>query len=89
MGNDITDVQALLFSENDLSREYRIVAECKQGEHARVCICDWAEAKSKQYDSGRKRHAKQIVDLVRAENFELNGIPETLKDVSACVPSVC
>lgn len=41
------------------------------------------------YASGRGIHAKEIVFLLQAKNFELNGIRDTQNHVSAFIRFVC
>lgn len=52
-------------------------------EHSTARIYDWAEIIPELLDFGGKWYRNQIADLVRAKNFELNGIQETLLYVSA------
>lgn len=87
MENDKTNIQALMFPENDVSQKHCIVDDYKLGEYAKAYIYDWAEVILDLYDSGKERHRKQIVDQLYAENFELNEIREALKDVSATLDS--
>lgn len=81
--NDVTDIKALMSLESDMLQKHYIVDDYMQGEHQRAFICDLAEVMSKLYASGRERHAKQIIGLLRAKNFELNWLRETLKEVFA------
>lgn len=75
------DVKAMMCLRNDALREYCIVDDFKQENRAGAYIYDWAQILSELYDSSKEKLAKQIVDLLHAENFELNGIQDTLKDV--------
>lgn len=67
----MTDVQALLCSENESWQEQLIVVDYMQEEHARVFILVWAEVISELSDDGGERHGKQIVGLLPADNFGL------------------
>lgn len=46
-------------------------------EPPRACVDGWYEVIPYLCDSGRERHANQIVDLLHAENFSRNEIRET------------
>lgn len=83
MENDIINDQALACPADDVWRGNCIVDNCSQEEHAGACICDCSKVISEPYNSGRERHATQIVDRPQAEKFELNGIRKTLMDVYA------
>lgn len=85
----MTNVQASMCPEDDVSQEHCTVDDYKQEELARACIYQCAEVIMELYDSARERNAKQIVGLLHAENHELNFIRETQKDVSPCLLFVC
>lgn len=78
--NDSTHVQALI-PEDDVLPKHCTVDHCKQEEHARASIYDWAMVILELYNSDKERHLKGIVALLHAENFGLNGIQETLNVV--------
>lgn len=82
---DMTNVHGSMCAVNDALREHRIVEYCKHEEHSRACIYDWVGIISELYDSGRGRHAKRVVALLRTEIFKLNGRQETLKNVPVCI----
>lgn len=77
----MTNVQPLMCAKDDVWPEHRTINDYMQEELARTLIYAWAEVMSELYDSRRKRLEKKIVDLLHAENFELCGILETVKDV--------
>lgn len=68
-----------------MSGEHRIGDVYMLEDHTRTSIYEGAEVISKLYANGGERHAKQIGDLLHAENFEVNVILETLKDFSECI----
>lgn len=70
-------------------RDHRLVKDCEQEENARARIYDRAEVLLELHESGRERPAKQIVSLLHAENFRLNGVRETLKDAPARIRFFC
>lgn len=83
--NDMTNAQSSVCTENDALREHRIVDDCEQEENESVRICDWEKVISELYGRRRERHAKLIVALPYKENFGQIRIPETVKDLSACI----
>lgn len=60
-----------------MSREHSIVDDYMQEEYVRPCVNNWANVILELHDSGKEMHAKQIVKLLHAEIFELDGRPET------------
>lgn len=55
-------------------REHCSFEDRKQSEHTRALIRDWADFTLELYDSGRKRRAKRVIDLLHEGNFALNEI---------------
>lgn len=82
----MTDVQELMCANHFFSQKHQVVDDCMQEEHTRARINDWVGVISELYDSGLVRLANDIIDILHSENFELNGIRETLKVISACIP---
>lgn len=72
--NDMSNVQGSICVEDDVSREHCIEDDCTQEEHARARIYECAKIISELYDSESEMHLKRIVDLLQAENFEVNGM---------------
>lgn len=77
-----------MYHEDDVSRDHRILGDHVQENLARASIYDRFEVISERNDSSRKRHAKQIADLLRAEHIEQNGIREIPKKSFACIQFV-
>lgn len=78
---DMANVQAFASAEDIESRERRIVDEKISEGRAKASICDLAKVTSEQYNGDRERRAKQIVDLLHADKYELNEIRRHLMTI--------
>lgn len=61
MENDLTSTQSSIYAEDAVSQDHRIVEHCKQEEHVRACIFNWAEVISELYDIGSESHVKRLL----------------------------
>lgn len=66
---DMTMIQGLVCTEDEVSPEQRIVEDCEREENARTYIYDWAESISELIGSERDINAKQIVAMLHAKTL--------------------
>lgn len=87
--NNMTTVLGSIGGEDEVTREQRTVEKIKMKSHTRACIYDWAELILALCNSCSERHANRFVDLLGANNFELNGNEKKLNDGTACLLLIC
>lgn len=72
-------------ADNNVWWKHQIEDAHAQGYHKRACNYSWERVISELYNSGRGKHNKPIVNLLRAENVEVRGKREKQKDFYACI----
>lgn len=70
MENDVANIHVLVGLEHNMSLKYCIVYDAVLEEHSRAFVYGRSKVVSELYVVGRETRAKQIIDVLRKENFK-------------------